>query len=261
MQFIRVFLLFFRLGVISEMEYRANFFIQLFQTSFSLVVALGGMAIVYGHTTTLNGWYPYELLALVGVYFIIGGMINTVIQPSLNQFMTDVRNGTLDFSILKPIDSQMLISVRQIRIWKMTNLIMGGVLLVIALIKLRMQFDLVQASLFGGMLVCGGIIVYSFWLILATIAFWFVRVENILVIFQSMYEAGRWPIGIYPGWLKFILTFIVPVAFAVTIPSQALTGRLTLYNFWFAPCLALVLFLIARRFWQFGLKHYSGASA
>ena len=64
------------------------------------------------------------------------------------------------------------------------------------------------------MLLAGGVIVYSFWLILATLSFWFVRVENILVIFQSMYEAGRWPVSLYPGWLRFALTFLVPVAFA-----------------------------------------------
>ena len=68
---------------------------------------------------------------------------------------------------------------------------------------------------------------YSFWMILATSAFWLVRVENILMIFQSMYEAGRWPVSIYPAWLRFALTFIVPVAFAVTVPAQALTGRLS----------------------------------
>jgi ABC-2 type transport system permease protein len=64
-------------------------------------------------------------------------------------------------------------------------------------------------------------------MILATSAFWLVRVENILMIFQSMYEAGRWPVSIYPGWLRFALTFLVPVALAVTVPAQALTGRLS----------------------------------
>jgi len=80
---------------------------------------------------------------------------------------------------------------------------------------------------FAGALLAGGVIVYSFWMILATSAFWLVRVENILMIFQSMYEAGRWPVSIYPGWLRFALTFLVPVALAVTVPAQALTSRLS----------------------------------
>ncbi len=111
------------------------------------------------------------------------------------------------------------------------------------------------------MLLAGGVIIYSFWLILATLSFWFVRVENILVIFQSMYEAGRWPVSLYPGWLRFGLTFIVPVAFATTVPAEALTGRLSWETLLGAVALAAVLLLVSRGFWRLGLRHYSGASA
>jgi len=73
------------------------------------------------------------------------------------------------------------------------------------------------------MFACGLVIVYSFWLILATCSFWLVKVEIILVIFESMFQAGRWPVTLYPRPLRLVLIFIVPVAFAVTVPAQALT--------------------------------------
>jgi ABC-2 type transport system permease protein len=103
--------------------------------------------------------------------------------------------------------------------------------------------------------------VYSFWLFLATCTFWFVRLDNIMVIFQSMYEAGRWPVGIYPGWLRGTLTFIVPVAFATTVPAEALAGRLNPMTLAGAVALAVVLLLFSRWFWTFGVRHYSGASS
>jgi ABC-2 type transport system permease protein len=62
-----------------------------------------------------------------------------------------------------------------------------------ALVRLGEKVGGGEAAVFVLMLVAGRLIIYSFWLILATLSFWFVRVENILVIFQSMYEAGRWP--------------------------------------------------------------------
>ena len=110
-------------------------------------------------------------------------------------------------------------------------------------------------------ILAGGVIVYSFWLILATTSFWLVRVENILVIFQSVYEAGRWPVSIYPGWLRFALTFLVPVAFAITVPAQALAGRLTWQVLLGAAAFAAALFAAARVFWRLGVRHYSGASS
>jgi ABC-2 type transport system permease protein len=104
-------------------------------------------------------------------------------------------------------------------------------------------------------------IIYSFLLVLSTCVFWFVKLDNILNIFQSMYEAGRWPIGIYPPWLQATLTFLVPIGFAITVPAEALVGRLAVPTLAGAIALAIALPLLARWFWRIGVRHYSGASA
>ena len=258
---LRVFWTFFRLGAMNELAYRVNFITQFFQAILSLGLALGGLAVVFNQTDTLGGWQPSELLALVGIYLLVGGLINLIIQPSMQRFMEDIRLGTLDFMILKPEDAQFLISVRQIEIWKLIDILLGLGVLVVALVRLGTQLSLLQALAFGVALLAGGVIVYSFWLILATSAFWFVKTENILVIFQAMYQAGRWPVTIYPIWLQTILTFLVPITFAVTVPAQALTGRLTGSTLALAVLLAVALFLVSRWFWRFGIRFYAGASA
>ena len=71
------------------------------------------------------------------------------------------------------------------------------------------------------------LMIYCFWLILTTAAFWIVRMDEIVELFEGVYQAGRWPVAIYPDWLRIGLTFLVPIAFAVTVPAEALTGRLT----------------------------------
>src|SRR5436305_13457417 len=103
--------------------------------------------------------------------------------------------------------------------------------------------------------------IYSFWMILTTAAFWVVRMDEIVNLFQGVYAAGRYPVGIYPGWLRFGLTFLVPVAFAVTIPAEALTGRLSAQTLIGAAALTAVLLTAARVIWRLGLRRYSGASA
>jgi ABC-2 type transport system permease protein len=261
MSYLKIIGLYLKLGVLNELQYRTNFFVQLFQSALGLVVALGGLAVVFDHTTNLNGWTQPELLAVVGVYFIVGGMIGTLIQPSMQLLMEDIRQGTLDFAILKPVETQILISVRQVQIWKMVDVGIGIVLIAIGLTQLDVQLGVQQILLFALLLVAGIAIVYSFWLILATFAFWFIRIDNILVIFQSMYEAGRWPVRIYPGWLQFTLTFLVPVAFAVTVPVEALTNRLTIATFAGALALAVFMLTASHIFWRYGIRSYSGASA
>ncbi len=261
MNYLRLFGVYVRVNVLGELAYRVNFYIQLFQTLVELATALAGLAVIFTYTDSLHGWTPDEMLALVGVYFMAGGLIGLVIEPSLEQFITAVRDGSLDFTLTKPEDSQLLVSVQTVNIWKVIDIVMGAAVLITALVRLGEKIGVGQAATFGLMALAGLIIIYSFWLILATLAFWFVRVENILVIFQSMYEAGRWPISLYPGWLRFALTFIVPVAFATTMPAEALTGRLGPSTLLETLALAAALFVIARIVWSVGIRHYAGASA
>jgi ABC-2 type transport system permease protein len=261
MRYIRLFIAFFRVSLMSETAYRVNFFIQLFQSLLNLGMTLGGLAVVFSYTNLLGGWRPDEVLALVGIYFIVGGMIRLVIQPGMEYLIESVRTGALDFTLTKPEDAQFIVSVHRVAIWELIDIMLGMAVLVTALIRIGENIGGLQATEFMVMLLSGTIIIYSFWLILATLAFWFVRVENILMIFQSMYEAGRWPISLYPGWLRYGLTFIVPVAFATTVPVEALTGRLNWVTLLIAISLAVVLFFVSRAFWRAGIRHYSGTSA
>ncbi len=252
---------FLRVGVMGEAAYRVNFGVRLLQSLLGLVTALGGLFVVFSYTDTLGGWGPDEVVALVGVYILVGGMIGLIIQPSMQAFIESVHEGTLDFTLAKPEEAQLLVSIQSVDIWEVLNIALGVGVLGVALRRLGEAVGPAQAATFGVLLVAGGVIVYAFWLMLATLSFWFVRVENILVIFQSVYEAGRWPVSIYPGWLRFGLTFLIPVAFAVTVPAEALTGRLSWPTALVAIGLAGLLLVASRLVWRTGLRRYSGASA
>ena len=261
MTFLRLLWLHVRIGVLNELQYRGNLVVQAVESLFGLASALLGLGIVFAKTETLVGWRPAELLAIVGVYFLVGGITRVVVQPSLARFMEDVRLGTLDFALTKPVDAQILASMRQVEIWKGIDIVVGLGLLAVSLARVGESVGAARALAFLGALAAGTTIVYSFLLVLATCSFWFVRLQNIFVIFQSMYEAGRWPIGVYPPWLRGTLTFLVPVGFAITVPAEALVGRLSSATLLGAIALAVVAPFLARRFWLVGVRHYSGASA
>jgi ABC-2 type transport system permease protein len=261
MNYFRLVRVFFRVNIVGEAAYRINFFVNLFQSILGLGTALLGMAIIFSFTSSLGGWSPAEILALVGVYVMIGGIIRFTIQPGMEQLIESVRDGTFDFTLTKPEDAQLLIGISRFGIWEIINICLGFALLVIALVRLGGSIGGLQAVEFLAMLLTGAVIIYSFFLILATLAFWLVRVENILTIFQSMYEAGRWPVSLYPPWLRYGLTFVIPVAFATTVPVEALTSRLNWMTLLVAFALAVILALVSRALWKLGLRHYSGTSA
>ncbi|MCU0492395.1 MAG: ABC-2 family transporter protein [Chloroflexaceae bacterium] len=261
MNLFRLSWLYFRVGALNELQYRVNFFVQLVQSLVALGVGLAGLALVFSHTTDLAGWSQAELLAVMGVHILMGGLIRMLIQPNMQRLLEDVQEGSLDFALTKPEDSQLIVSVREIRIWQAVDVVTGLTVLGVALALLQGSLGLWQSFGFALALLCGGLMIYCFWLMITTVAFWVVRMDEIINLFEGVYAAGRYPVGIYPEWLRIGLTFLVPVAFAVTVPAEALTNRLTWQTLLGAVGLALALLLITRWFWRFGLRHYSGASA
>jgi ABC-2 type transport system permease protein len=247
--------------MLNELQYRVNFFIQLLQSLLELGTGLVGLALVFSHTGSLGGWSRPELLAVMGVHILMGGWIRTTIQPNMERLMQDIQEGTLDFTLTKPADSQVLVSVRELRFWQSVDIFMGLIVMGVAMQQLQKQVSLFSALSFMAALLMGGAMVYCFWLMLTTGAFWVIRMDQIVELFQGVYQAGRWPVGVYPGWLRTGLTFLVPVAFAVTVPAEALTGRLTPQVLLGAAGLTVLLILVSRAFWRIGIRSYSGASA
>lgn len=251
-----------RLGILNVVQYRADFFLQVISIVIGLGAALLGLGVVFGQTEQVGGWTQTDLVALIGIQMLVRGLISLVVRPSMVQLMEGIRQGTLDFMLTKPADSQLLASVAQVNVAAIADVAAGIGVLAIALVSLGGSIGLDEAAGFVVVLLAGLVIIYSFLLLLSTCAFWFVKLDNILVIFNTMFDgAGSWPITIYPGWMRVSLTFVIPVAFAITIPAQSLTGRLTPGVALGAVALAVGFAVAARWFWRFGLKHYTGASA
>ena len=261
MNALRLVWIYFRVGAMNELQYRVNFFVQLLQSLVALATGLISLWLIFSHTATLDGWLPAELLALMGVHVLMGGLIATTIQPNMERLMGDIQQGTLDYALTKPEDAQLIVSVREVRIWQTVDIATGLIVVVFAALRLQARIGIGQALAFLLVLLLGALMIYSFFLMLTTVAFWVVRIDEMINLFQGVYAAGRYPIGIYPGWLRAGLTFLVPVAFAVTVPAEALTGRLTWPALLGAALLAAVLLALARLVWRLGLRRYSGASA
>lgn len=257
----RLALIYFRVGAMNELQYRVNFFVQLFQSFITIGTGLIGLWLIFSHVKRLDGWSPAQLLIVLGVYTIMGAVIQTYIQPNMQQLMSDIQQGMFDYALTKPADAQLLASIRQVAIWESVDILTGTIIVLIAILRLQASTGILPALAFLLVLILGALMIYSFWLILTTIAFWVIRMDQIIELFQGVYAAGRYPVGIYPEWLKLGLTFLVPVAFAVTVPSEALTGRLSGLTLLGAAALTAALLTVARIIWRFGIRRYSGASA
>lgn len=252
---------FLRVGALHELQYRVNFWLQLVQSVVALGTAVAVIALVFQYTSNLGGWTSDQLLVILGVHVLLGGVIQAVIQPNMQQLMTDIREGTLDFVLTKPADAQLLVSLRQFQFWKLVDVVVGLGVIVVGTVRQEASVGFVEVATFVLTLLLGVVLVYCFWLVITVGAFWLVNMDFVSELFNGLYQAGRWPITIYPTWLQATFTILVPLAFAVTVPAQALTGRLSGNGLMVAIAFTLVVTIGTRLFWKVGLRHYHGASA
>lgn len=251
-----------KLGALNALQYRVNFLFELLSVVSYLVTVLLTLGLIFRQTDSLNGWSADELVAVAGIQILVGGFVGLVIRPSMQQLMENIRLGTLDFMLTKPADSQLLASVQQVNFGSAVEVLVGLAVIGAALVRLGATIGVLDAIAFVVLILAGLVIVTCFLTLLSTCSFWFVRLDNILVIFQATFnQAGRWPISIYPGWLRISLTFLIPVAFAVTVPAESLTGRLTASTMVGTVALTVGFAAVTRWFWRVGLTRYTGASA
>jgi ABC-2 type transport system permease protein len=261
MNALRLLAVFYRTSVQTDMEYRADFFTRLVASVLGLLTTIGGLAVAFHYTNEIKGWTFPQVMVLLAVYYLMDGLIEMFIAPNMREIMNQVREGTLDFVLLKPVSAQFMATFRSINIWRAANLLVGAGLAVYAVGRLSLHVGTAEALSFAVTMGAGMGVVYSFWLVLVTLTFWFVKIDNIEQIVWQAFEAGRYPVEIYPGWLRATLTYVIPVAFIITVPGQALSGRLDPSFVLVALAVAAGSVLVSSAFWRFGLRHYTGASA
>ena len=171
-----------------------------------------------------------------------------------------MRSGTLDLVLARPVDAQLLVSFRQIDLWRFTDVALGLALAGYALVQLQRTPTALQIAAFLVALGAAVLVVYAIWVALMSLAFWFVSVENLSVLFDALYEGARYPVTAYPGALRFVFVYLLPIAWTTTIPASALTGRLGPAIALGAAAVGAMAFLITRALWSVALRRYTGAS-
>jgi ABC-2 type transport system permease protein len=261
MRYLRLLLVFYKNSLLKELEYRVNFLSNVFMSVFWLAWGIVGISIFFGHRDKMGDWTYPEVLMVVGLFTFFNGVMEALLRPNVGAVIEQIRDGTFDFVLTKPVNAQFIASLRNIVVWRLVDVIIGLAVIVYALGQLRVTPTRWHIGSFVVMLATGTAMVYAIWLLMVSLAFWFVKIDNITELFYAFYEAGRYPVTIYRGAVRVLLTFVVPIAFITTFPASALLGRLDQTTLWIGVGVALGLLIVSNRFWNFALRHYSSASS
>lgn len=261
MHYLRLLTTLLKINIQQELAYRAETVMNAVISLMWLGWELLSLSIIFSNTSTLGGWGQGELIALLGVWRLVNTLMAALIWPNTEKFNTAIRDGSLDYTLLQPASSLLLVSFTRIIIWRAWDLLLATGLIVAGITISGSVTTLPQVLSFLLLSASGALVIYSLWVVLIALTFWFIKFDNNVTILQALMDAGRYPATVYPPWLRLIVTFVIPIAVATTVPLQALRGDLSPWQtlgFLGVGCASL---LVATRVWREGVKRYSGASS
>ena len=260
-KYIKVYSLFLYTSLASELEYKTNIIIDFITAIFSLIGSLFLLTIFFQSTDNIGGWKFEQALIIQGIYTILNGITNTWFNPNLTEIVKHIREGTLDFVLIKPIDSQFFISLKKLNPSGFLEIILGLVLLYYSIVINLININLGFFSLCLTTLFCSISILYSLWFLISTTTIWFVKTWNATEVLRSFLYIGRFPLNSFSFSLRIFFSIFIPIAFITTIPSGVFLGISKLWEILLELVVSGIFLIASRRFWFFALKYYTSASS
>ena len=249
-----------RVSLQTAMQYRSNFIVGIAMAVVNDAMRAAPLLLVYSHRETVAGWDLPHALLVMAFFFALFAVQAAVFEPNLGEAVAAIRSGSLDLILLKPADAQLLVSLRKVDAASMWALVSACLLGAVAL-TMSGPPSAIDAALAALLFAAGVAAMYALWLLATCVSFWFVRVDNLRFLLWSATDAGRWPIDVFRGPVKWALTAIVPVALVTSYPAVALQGAWSATTIITALGVSASFLLVSRYAWTRSLAAYTSASS
>jgi ABC-2 type transport system permease protein len=248
-----------RASLLHGLQYRADFVLDGLTGVFWTTSAILPLVVVFRSRPTIAGWTFGEALMVTGWFTFLEGVLEGAVNPSLTEVVEQIRKGTFDFVLLKPADPQFLISTARLQPWRATNILAAGFIFAWGFHLLGRGPAPGSVAAAAVAMVAAVAVLYSLKTLAVSAAFYVVRIDNLTHLFDAVFDAARWPASIFRGVVRFVFTFVIPLALMTTYPARALLGTLPTATLAFTVVGAVGSLALSRIVWTNAIARYTSA--
>jgi ABC-2 type transport system permease protein len=272
----RVFLMFVRNSLVRDMMFPANFIIESISSFGWVMMNVGFYLLIFKYTSQINSgntggqaWDKYQFFVFIATSMFINSIVQMFFMTNADEFSELIRTGGLDFALLKPIDTQFLISLRKVEWASLANFFVAAALMTYALPRVEGVELSVWRVVAYVVYVAGGVgILYSLTIVLAAASVWLGRNSSIYDFWFYITTFSRYPMEIYQGpvggWIQRGFTFVLPILIVVNVPARFLAKPMQ-QEYWYLALFAILAtaasLLASRWVFQRALLSYRSASS
>ncbi len=244
------------------MAYPLNFWLAIATKALRITIIVIFFEAIYSNVSNISGWDLGGALIIFASFSVVDFLANLTFARNFSAwFSRRLRNGTFDYSVIKPVNLQFISAFLVIDLMDLTSILPISALYYYGLGHIEIALSAGNVIMYFIMLVNALFFMYSFTLILATINFWTIQANGLWKFTQGITWMAKYPTDIYSGAWKILFNFIFPIAFIATWPAKAFFGILSWQNIFYSIAFTAVFFYLANRFWNYGFRHYSSASS
>ena len=270
----RVWLTFLRNSLVREMTFRGNFLITLATRAFYFAAQVVLFEIIYGAVDSVGDWARPEYFGFMATALLVNALVETFFMPNLSEFSELIRTGRLDFALLKPVDTQFLVSFQKVEVAQLGQVVLSLGLLAYSIAELDLWAalfatpdGLARVGLYVLLVGCAVAFFYSLMIVLAAASVSMGRNTGLYDFWFYVTVFARYPRDIYSGGpaaalLSAAFTYVVPILLVVTVPARALVKGAVEPGF-VLGCLAAAAgaLLVSRGVFRRSLRGYRSASS
>ncbi len=252
---------FIRFSFAQASALRAEFWMRIFMDVFYYAAAIGFYKLIFHQTGELVGWSEQDAMLFVGLYLLLDGLQMTLFANSSWWFPALVNRGDLDYYLVRPVSTLFFISLRDISLASLVNVMMAASIVVWAIVNLPHPITLAQIALSFILLLNGLFIFYCLrWLFMLPV-FWSQMGRGLDNVFWMMNDLMQRPDAIFRGIFRILLVTIIPFSLMASFPARIAIEGISLPTIAHALCASVWMFSLMLFVWRRALKIYSSASS
>ena len=251
-------------AVKSRMEYRGSFLIFFFVLILFYMAQLLTIGVVVQKFKSIGGWSMGEMAFLYSLLILSQGLVASL-YSGLVDFSNQVRDGNYDRILVRPLSPLIHVIMNGFEITGVAHIILGVGSFIVANSFLEIHWGFINISMFILVVLGGSLILAGIRIIIAAIAFWAINNNSLVHLFvYSSREFLLYPLNIYSGGVKFLLTFLIPLGFINFYPAHFFLNKSTgdmfhpIFIYSTFP-VGVVLYMFSLYIWKIGQDAYESA--
>lgn len=248
---------FLRLHVKSDLQYKKSLILNLLSNAIVFFTYYFTIIALFNKFNYLKGYTIYEILLTFSV-IQIGFSVNETFFRGLDRFDELIITGEFDKMLTRPLPIITQVLSYKVELTKLTRLIQGIIILVIALLKLNMEWNIIKVCVLIFMIISSILIFFGLFLLMASYCFYTVQGLEVRNLFtDGGKHMAQYPIGIFKKGFIFIFTFIIPYGIVNYYPLLYFLGRTDNLFYGLSPLLIILFLIPCFLIFKIGMKKYT----